>query len=47
MEVADIAGVKSVQADLNTKTATIVFEPPATEGIIKKQLAEINYPVVN
>jgi len=44
-EVADLAGVKSVQADTNSKQATITFEPPATEDKIKALLAEINYPV--
>ena len=46
-EVADITGVKSVSADLNSKTATINYEPPATEDEIKSLLAEINYPVKN
>jgi copper chaperone len=46
-EVGELAGVKSVQADQETKTAMIVFEPPATEEAIKALLAEINYPVLN
>jgi copper chaperone len=45
MEVGDLAGVKSVDANAETKNATIVFEPPATEDQIKALLAEINYPV--
>jgi copper chaperone len=45
MEVSDWEGVKSVEADLSTKSATIIFEPPATEDGIKTLLAEINYPV--
>ncbi|MGW8144977.1 MAG: heavy-metal-associated domain-containing protein [Anaerolineales bacterium] len=45
MEVSDLQGVKSVEADLSTKSATIIFEPPATEDGIKNLLAEINYPV--
>jgi copper chaperone CopZ len=44
-EVSDLAGVKSVQADLQTRTAMITFEPPATEDRIKALLEEINYPV--
>ena len=46
-EIAELTGVKSVLADINTKIAKISFEPPATEEIIKKQLAEINYPAEN
>jgi copper chaperone len=45
MEVGDLDGVKSVEADVDTKSATIIFEPPATENGIKTLLAEINYPV--
>lgn len=45
-EVADLAGVKSVKADQNTKKVEIVFEAPATEDKIKSLLAEINYPAV-
>lgn len=45
MEVGDLAGVISVEADPMNKQATITFEPPATEDQIKTLLAEINYPV--
>jgi len=44
-EVAEIAGVKSVEADMEKKQATISFDPPATEAKIKALLASINYPV--
>jgi len=44
MEVSELEGVKLVEADVNAKTATITFEPPADEEKIKKLLAEINYP---
>lgn len=44
-EVGDLAGVKSVTADLENKQATITFEPPADEEEIKSLLAEIFYPV--
>ena len=44
-EVSDLPGVKSVDADLATKAATITFDIPATEEKIKALLAEINYPV--
>ncbi len=46
-EVSDIQGVKSVQADADSKKATISFEAPATEDRIKELLAEINYPVAS
>lgn len=45
-EVGDLRGVWSVEADVQTKRATISFEAPATEDAIKSLLAEINYPVV-
>ena len=45
MEVRELAGVQSVQADMNTKKVQISFEAPATEDQIKSLLAEINYPV--
>lgn len=43
-EVADLAGVKSVKADLNSKVVEISFDIPASEETIKSLLAEINYP---
>jgi copper chaperone CopZ len=46
-EVSDLAGVKSVDANADTRQATIVFEAPATEAAIKSLLAEINYPATN
>ena len=45
-ELSDLAGVKSVNADLNTKKATIVFEAPADEKKIEALLKEINYAPV-
>ncbi len=44
-EVGEMKGVVSVVADMATRQATIVFEPPATEEQIKALLASINYPV--
>jgi copper chaperone CopZ len=44
MEVSDLPGVQSVEADAASKTATITFDAPATEESIKALLAEINYP---
>lgn len=46
-EVSELDGVKSVEADQLMKTATIVFEPPATEDLIKSLLVSINYPATN
>jgi len=46
-EVSELAGVKSVEADPKSKQATIVYDAPATEEVIKKLLAEINYPAKN
>ena len=45
-EVIDVPGVKSVKADQNLRTATIEFDPPASEERIKELLESINYPVV-
>jgi copper chaperone len=44
-EVAELPGVKSVKADVNTKIVEIAFDAPADEAKIKALLAEINYPV--
>ena len=44
MEVGELDGVQSVEADLQTKEAVITFVTPATEEQIKSLLAEINYP---
>ncbi len=43
-EVADLAGVQSVQADAASKKVTVTYDAPATEDEIKGLLAEINYP---
>jgi len=45
MEVGDLAGVESVEANADSKTAKVTFGEPATENTIKNLLAEINYPV--
>lgn len=44
-EVSDLAGIKSVKADAETKKVEIEFEAPANEDSIKTLLKEINYPV--
>lgn len=46
MEVGELQGVQSVHADVDSKTATITYDAPATEEQIKTLLKEINYPVV-
>lgn len=45
VEVADIAGVQSVNADQASQVVEISFDDPATEDSIKALMAEINYPV--
>ena len=45
-ELIDLPGVTSVRADQNMRTATIEFEPPASEEQIKELLVSINYPAV-
>lgn len=44
-EVSELDGVTSVVANQEARTATIVFDSPATEEKIKVLLSEINYPV--
>jgi copper chaperone CopZ len=46
-EVAELAGVKSVQADQNTKLVTVTWEAPATWDQIKTLMEEIGYPAAN
>ncbi len=46
-EVGELEGVKSVQANNDTKQTVIVFEDPATEAQILELLKEINYPAEN
>jgi copper chaperone CopZ len=45
MEVAELPGVRSVKAEIDTKKVVITFDAPATEEKIKTLLAEINFPV--
>ena len=44
MEVGDLDGVQSVDVELESKKATIIFDDPATEAEIIGLLKEINYP---
>jgi copper chaperone len=43
-ELADLAGVKSVQAVLPTKQVTVQYDAPASPEQIEQTLQEINYP---
>ncbi len=43
-EVSELDGVKTVDANAQSKQATIVFESPASEDQIVALLKEINYP---
>ncbi len=45
MELSDLEGVKSVEADADTKKVVVSFEEPANEEKIEKLMEEINYPV--
>jgi copper chaperone CopZ len=42
-ELAELPGVKSVAADLPTKTVKVSYEPPATPEKIEGLLVEIDY----
>ena len=44
MELGDMAGVTSVNAEIESKEVTIVFDAPATWESIKETLVEINFP---
>ena len=43
MEVSDIEGVASVEANEETKEVVVNFDSPATEDVIFSLLKEINY----
>lgn len=43
-EVSELAGVKSVKAEQNTKLVTIAFDDPATKEKIETLMEEIGYP---
>jgi copper chaperone len=43
-EVSDLEGVQMVEANPQTKQATITFDSPASEDQIVALLKEINYP---
>jgi copper chaperone len=44
-EVAELPGVKSVQAKEDSKLVTITFDAPATREQVEALMAEIGYPV--
>jgi copper chaperone len=46
-ETKDLPGVESVEADVQTKTATFVLKSEADLSGVKETLAEIGYPAVN
>ncbi len=46
MELSNLEGVSKVDADVDTKKVTILFDLPATETLLKDTLAEINYPAI-
>ena len=43
-ELNEIAGVKGVEGDPDTKSITVEWESPTSANTIKKRLKEINYP---
>ena len=43
-EVGELAGVKTVEPNLETKWVTIGYDDPATRAQIETRLAEIDYP---
>jgi copper chaperone len=43
-EVAELEGIKRVDANPNTKVVTVDYDPPATQEKIEALLAEIDYP---
>lgn len=45
-ELSELEGVKTVEGDLEDKSITVEFEPPATLEQINETLKEINYPAV-
>ena len=44
MELGDIAGVKNVKADIDSKQVVVEWSDPATWEQIESMLVEINYP---
>jgi|YNPNPStandDraft_1061719.scaffolds.fasta_scaffold274347_1 Cu+-exporting ATPase len=42
--VLAVAGVKEVEADVQSKRVTVAFEPPADERAIRDALVSVGYP---
>ena len=45
MEVGELEGVQSVNADLDSKKVTVSYDNPASPEKIEELMTEINYPV--
>jgi len=43
-ELSELAGVKKVEGDPQSKSITVEWEPPATLAKILNTLKQINYP---
>jgi len=43
-ELGEIAGIRKVDGNIDTKTITVEWEAPASLDTIKAKLKEINYP---
>ena len=43
-ELGELEGISNVSGDVETKTVTVAWGPPATWEGIKSLLQEINYP---
>jgi hypothetical protein len=43
-ELGELEGMRNVSGDVETKTVTVEWGPPATWDGIKSLLQEINYP---
>ena len=44
MELGEIPGVKSVEAEITSRQVAVAWDAPATWDLIKATLVEINYP---
>jgi len=44
LELQDLAGLDSVQGDVNSRRIEVQYSPPATWGAIVAALKEIGYP---
>lgn len=45
MELGELEGVSSVDANLETKSITVSYDDPANPEKIESALSDINYPV--